>query len=184
MREQSIKDPSQPLGKKYYSPDKKRVYVNVQCPRCKKVRTARWDGFLQRKNTDGDKSYLCVSCRRVKDDEYRSVKGYAIKSYKAFPVETWPILSKMCKASGQIKVHRAVMAIKLGRPLRENELVHHINGVREDNRPDNLEIFTTTNSYNRHHCSGIREIEVVEENKRLLKKIKELERRLNASSCS
>lgn len=178
MRKQELKDSTKPLGEKYYSSDKKRVFINVQCPRCKQLRTARWDGFRQRVLEEGNEGYLCASCRHIKDDSRRSVQGYAVKSYKAFPVETWPILSKMCKKNSQIKVHRAIMAIKLGRPLSPHEIVHHINGVRDDNRPENLEVFSTTNSYNKHHCCGIREIEVVEENKQLREKIGQLERRL------
>lgn len=50
--------------------------------------------------------------------------------------------------------HRLVMERMLGRYLKPNEVVHHINGVRDDNRPENLQVFQTNGAHLKAELEG------------------------------
>lgn len=48
--------------------------------------------------------------------------------------------------------HRIVAEQFLGRPLRKGEVVHHINGDKRDNRPENLMVFNNQKEHAKWHA--------------------------------
>ncbi len=50
--------------------------------------------------------------------------------------------------------HRLVAEEYLGRYLRRDEIVHHINGDRQDNRWENLEVATRSKHVSNHFANG------------------------------
>lgn len=46
--------------------------------------------------------------------------------------------------SGWVREHIVVMERKIGRALIGGEEVHHRNGVKDDNRPENLEVWAVS----------------------------------------
>jgi len=89
----------------------------------------------------------------------------------------------MARKQGYVLEHRLIVASKLGRPLLKTEQVHHINGIKDDNRPDNLKLVSLLDHNIRTElcsdCPLRREIRIVQlQNKTLLEQVRELNLRL------
>ena len=66
--------------------------------------------------------------------------GTISHGYRTVAVQ--PELRHLTHGEKRAAEHRLVMAILLGRPLFDDESVHHRNGDRLDNRPENLELWS------------------------------------------
>jgi len=62
-----------------------------------------------------------------------------------------------CNNVGYIFEHRFVIEQKLGRYLEPEERAHHINGIKNDNRIENLQLFINEIEHQKfHHPKGIK----------------------------
>lgn len=79
---------------------------------------------------------------RVKEKTRRGKYGYVSLYAPEHP----------CSYGGRVREHRIVMEKKIGRYLKKNEIVHHINYLEWDNRPENL--YLVSNSADHHFLHG------------------------------
>lgn len=72
---------------------------------------------------------------KIPSGQYVNNQGYVLLYKPGHPDAT---------KSGWVMEHRYVMAEMIGRSLYRDETVHHINGIRSDNRPENLELWSSS----------------------------------------
>lgn len=87
---------------------------------------ARWNKY-------GDPLWVSTPQTHRRKTEYTDKNGYRVLYRPGDP---------NAGVSGKVAEHKLVMSKVLGRPLLPGENVHHKNGVRKDNRPENLELWT------------------------------------------
>lgn len=103
-------------------------------------------GLTVKKSTPGPKCRKAVS-KRLKGKQSQNWKGGRIKDKNGYVLLWMPdhpnAISGRSKA--YIFEHRYVMSNHLGRPLEKWEFVHHKNGIKDDNRIENLDLLTKNN---------------------------------------
>lgn len=105
-----------------------------------------WNNFVIECGGKPQKPYLSELAQKNRNLAHKGKrstawKGGRIKDRLGY-IQIWLPEHPNAKIGGYIHEHRLVMSKKLGRPLETWEFVHHKNGIKDDNRLNNLEIVT------------------------------------------
>ena len=133
------------------------IHIYAACPECG---VARWTR-MRYKDTP------CPSCTAKiynsrSGSKHPRWKGGAKRThgYVYVPVSRndplFVMSTRRYKNSAVVAEHRLVVARLLGRPLLRHEVVHHINGVKDDNRPENLQLL---NEHAHHPALVLQELQ-------------------------
>mgnify|MGYP001562312282 CR=1 FL=1 len=101
------------------------------CPTC---------GKIFRPNPSTQK-HCSMPCAR-QNTRYVDQAGYVVVKMPDHPHAT---------TNGWVREHQVVATQMLGRPLRYKEQVHHRDGNKKNNRPENLEVLPLELHVRRHH---------------------------------
>jgi len=111
-----------------------------------RMRFGTWNNFVKECGFEPYKPYLSELARKNsilahKGKRSKHWKGGRTKDKFGY-VLIWKPEHPNAKISGYIHEHRLVMSEYLGRPLKSYEFIHHKNGIKDDNRIENLELMT------------------------------------------
>lgn len=127
----------------------------------------RWMGFELRTSLDGLRNKFPNS--RFGENSPRWKGG--IRKTKAGYIRIYAPDHFHTTKEGYVMEHRLVMEKHLGRILSRKEIVHHINGKKDDNRIENLELVTDQATHTREHFERSHVTELAEKEAQRLRNL-------------
>ena len=125
----------------------------ILCSRCIGRRTVNQNNLQWWNEGEHRENCTCARCADQRGENNKMWKGGTMDTrggYRLVKVYPEDPMHSMADHKNYVLEHRLVIARALGRPLVNGETVHHINGVKNDNRLENLELWYT------NHGHGVR----------------------------
>lgn len=119
-------DPAAPV------PERKILPCSVDVCGRDSIARGYCSGHYAKWRKHGDPLFVSTAATRRKGKRIRRPEGY---------IHLYEPEHPNARKDGKLAEHVKVMSKVLGRPLVKGENVHHRNGVRDDNRPENLELW-------------------------------------------
>lgn len=82
----------------------------------------------------------CAACRNESGSANSNWRGGRTRHKRGY-IMVWAPEHPRSGNGSYVFEHILVMEEMLGRPLLPGENVHHLNGIKDDNRPENLELW-------------------------------------------
>lgn len=150
--------PAHPAVGSHYRTERKygwtTIVADVTCPTCSKVRAyplytlrqqmqkPHFNGQCRRCGIKNSRTTFSKTLRAKYAGHSRVVSnGYVAISMSAVPPEDMHLFEAMKGKGSFVFEHRLNMAKALGRPLRSNECVDHMDGDKQNNGPKNLRLY-------------------------------------------
>lgn len=122
--------------------EKRRYHIWVKCPECNKE---HWADYYHIKSGNPKRPGLCFPCSSYcqqgeKSHQWKGGRQKTTRGYITVRIARNDFFYPMVAKGGRVFEHRLMVAKSLNRCLLPWEIVHHKNGIKDDNKIENLQL--------------------------------------------